>query len=80
MAKTVSKNMSTAFELILRFLSRMYELASKVKDISEDNQVGPKMLNDYLLEIKSMIEKAPGSIGLKLYLERLYSLTNVKLT
>ena len=72
--------MSSAFELIVRYLSRMYELAQKIKDIDQDNQAAPKILSDYKEEIKLMVEKQPGSIGLKLYLERLSSLANLKLT
>lgn len=80
LAAQVTTSMSNAMETMIRFLSRMYELTQKIKDIDTNSGVAPKILNDYKEEIRSMIDKQPGSLGLKLYLERLHSLCNLKLT
>jgi hypothetical protein len=58
----------------------MYEMSGKIKDIFDPNETNIKILSDYIEEIRTMINQQLDSIGLKLYLERLQSLVNLKLT
>ncbi len=55
-------------------------MSGKIKDIFDPNETNIKILSDYIEEIRTMINQQLDSIGLKLYLERLQSLVNLKLT
>ncbi len=57
LASQVSTAMSNALETMIRYLSRMFELSQKIKDIDINSGVATKILSDYKEEIRSMIEK-----------------------